>query len=207
MNARIELPTRPIALFATFVSGVIASAVLGALTNAINGAVSPAYFVINLRFDDGEHLWRACIAQGVLEGIAFGVAFSLIFAIGVGVITRAACTYTFALRHLSGIVLGGMAGSLIGGVLAMLLALLSPPLFRDLFRAPADFGALLRYAWVGGSILGLQVGGFVCLIVGLIVLRANWQKQRPGRDSDSAGEKSGTLVTCPTGITDSPAAL
>jgi hypothetical protein len=173
----IELPTRPIALFATFISGVLVSAALGGLTNAVNGVVSPEYYVFNLVWLNGGDVWRSAIAQGVIEGTGFGFVFSMIFTIGIGIMTRVACGYTLAIRHLTGIVLGALVCWVLGGILSLVLALLCPNLFQDWFRAPRDFGALLRYAWAGGSIPGLQTGGLVCVILGLITLRANWRKQ------------------------------
>jgi hypothetical protein len=58
------------------------------------------------------------------------------------------------------------------------LATLSPEFYRHAFiGVPTDHGAMIRYAWVGGSIWGAEFGGFVSLVVGLVVLRANWRHQ------------------------------
>jgi hypothetical protein len=55
------------------------------------------------------------------------------------------------------------------------LALLSPERFQLAFNGvPDELEPMLKFAWVGGSIWGVQFGGFVSLILGLVVLRANW---------------------------------
>ncbi len=35
---------------------------------------------------------------------------------------------------------------------------------------------MLRYAWVGGSIWGTELGGLLSVILGVVVLRANWRR-------------------------------
>lgn len=180
--SHIENPIRPVALFGVAVTGVVATAFLGALTNSINGYVSPHYFVTVLRWGNVEDVWRASVAQGVFEGLLFGLFFSLVFTFGVGFITRAACTYGFALRYIAGVIAGAFASWLIGGTAAMLLATLSPEFYRSAFiGVPREFDAMLAYAWVGGSIWGVQLGGLVCVALGLVVLRANWRRQSEGR--------------------------
>src|SRR5690349_6200143 len=106
---------RPLTLFGVAITGVFASACLGAVTNAVNGLVSPGYFVTILGWRDVEDVWRASIAQGIFEGLLFGVFFSLVFTAGVGIITRGSCSYGFATRHLLGIVVGALVGWVIGG--------------------------------------------------------------------------------------------
>lgn len=169
--------TRPLALGAIAVTGVLASGFLGATTNAVNGRVSPRYFVTILGWNDVADVWRASIAQGALEGLLFGVFFSLVFTTATGIITRAACTYWFAFKHLLGILLGANICWALGGLAAMSLASLSPEFYRHAFiGVPVERGPMLRYAWVGGSIWGAELGGLVCVILGLVVLRANWRR-------------------------------
>jgi hypothetical protein len=182
----VGLPPRPLDLAATALCGVMASAFLGATTNAVNGWVSPLYFVTILGWHDVEDVWRASIAQGVFEGLLFGVLFSLVFSVGVGVITGAACTFRFAFAHLLGILAGAYCCWGIGGLAAMGLATLSPEFYRRAFiGVPQEFGAMLRYAWVGGSIWGAELGGLVSVTVGLVVLRANWRRVNgAGRSTD-----------------------
>ena len=51
-NFVIDQETRPVTLFAIAVTGVLASAFLGGSTNAINGLVSPRYFVTVVGWDE-----------------------------------------------------------------------------------------------------------------------------------------------------------
>jgi hypothetical protein len=168
---------RPLALAGIAFTGIAASAVFGAATNAVNGAVSPTYFINILGWHDVQNVWRASIAQGIFEGLVFGVLFSLIFTTGVGIISHATCRYTFALKYLGGVVAGGCLCWALGGVLAMGLAALSPEFYRRAFiGVPEETGPMLRYAWVGGSIWGAQFGGLVCIILGLVIFRAKWRR-------------------------------
>jgi hypothetical protein len=178
-----ELPeigreSRPLALAAIAVSGVLASGFLGGSTNAVNGAVSPTYFVTILGWQAVENVWRASIAQGVFEGLLFGIFFSLLFTVVTGIMTGASCSFGFALKHLLAILGGSYVCWAIGGLAAVGLATLSPEFYRRAFiGVPERFGPMLRYAWVGGSIWGAEFGGLVSVVVGLAILRANWRRQ------------------------------
>lgn len=180
--------TRPVTLFGVALTGVFAGACLGAAINAVNARVSPQYFATVLRWQGVEDVWRASVAQGIFEGLLFGVAFSLVFTAGVGIITRAGCGYGFAVRHLLGIVGGALVCWLLGGVAAMGLAALSPEFYRRAFiGVPEAFGPMLAYAWVGGSIWGVQLGGLISVILGLVVLRGNWHRlQTPAHPTGDA---------------------
>jgi hypothetical protein len=182
-----DVPTRPLTLFCVAVSGVLASACLGAITNAVNGRVSPRYFVTILGWRDVEDVWRASIAQGIFEGLLFGIFFSLVFTAGAGIITRASCSYGLAFRHLLGIVAGAFVCWLIGGLAAMGLAALSPEFYRRTFiGVPEEFGPMLAYAWVGGSIWGVEFGGLVSVVLGLVVLRGSWRRSQGSPTQASA---------------------
>lgn len=175
---QISQKPRPLVIAALVVSGVLASGLLGGVANAVNGVVSPTYFVTILGWRDVEDVWRASIAQGVIEGLLFGVFFSLLFTVGTGIITGASCSLGFAMKHLLGILGGASLCWAFGGSAAIGLATLSPEFYRQTFRGvPNECKPMLRYAWVGGSIWGLEFGGFVAVVVGLVVLRANWHRQ------------------------------
>ena len=173
----IERAPRPIALAATAVCGVLAGGILGGSTNAVNGAVSPTYFVTILGWRGVEDVWRASIAQGLFEGLLLGIFFSLVFTVATGIITAASCSFAFAFKHLLGILGGAYICWALGGLAAIGLASLSPEFYRRaFFGVPQEFGPMLRYAWVGGSIWGAEFGGFVSVVVGLVVLWANWRR-------------------------------
>jgi hypothetical protein len=177
----VSQPARPLALAGIAACGVLASAFLGGSTNAVNGLVSPEYFVNIMGWSGVEDVWRASIAQGIFEGLLFGVFFSLLFTVATGVITWASGPFPFAFKHLLGILAGVYVCWALGGLAAMGLATLSPEFYRRSFLGvPDGFGAMLRYAWVGGSIWGAQLGGLVCVVIGLVVLRGNWRRRTAG---------------------------
>jgi hypothetical protein len=174
-----ERPLRPLDLVGIAVTGVLAGGVLGATTNAVNGAVSPAYFVTVLGWQGVADVWRASVAQGAFEGLLFGVIFSLLFTSLVGIITRASCPYSLALKHLLGIVAATYGCWTLGGLAAVGLASLSPEFYhRTFFGVPERGGEMLRYAWVGGSIWGAELGGLVSVILGLVAFRADWRRRK-----------------------------
>ena len=71
------------------------------------------------------------------------------------------------------------------------LATLSPEFYRHSFHGvPEDFGQMLRYAWVGGSIWGIQFGGLASVIVGSVLFRAKWRQLQDASDSVQQGAAS-----------------
>ncbi len=80
---------RPFALVGIAVTGVLTGAALGAITNSINGWVSPVYVRNILHWHDVEDVWRASIAQGIFEGLLFGLFLALVFTVVVGCVSRA----------------------------------------------------------------------------------------------------------------------
>jgi hypothetical protein len=128
-----------------------------------------------------ENVWRASVAQGIFEGLLVGLFVSLIFTAGTGIITMASCGYRFAVGHLLGIVAGAFVGWVVGGLAGMGLAALSPEFYSQTFiGVPDEPGPRLAYAWVGGSIWGVELGGPLSLVLALVVLRANWLRSQPG---------------------------
>jgi hypothetical protein len=167
---------RPFALVGLALSGVVTGAVLGALTNGINGWLSPLHFCNTLRWNDVEDVWRASVAQGVFEGLLFGFFLALIFTVVVGLVSRARCRFGFGFAVLMFVAVAALVCWVVGGLLGIGLAALSPEFFRHTFGGvPKDFGEMLRYAWVGGSILGIKFGGFAATILGSFLFYARWQ--------------------------------
>jgi len=169
---------RPFALVGLFVTGTVAGAALGALCNSINGWLSPHYFRNIFRGNDVQDLWRASLAQGIFEGLLFGIFLSLVFVIVAGLVSKVRCSYRFGATVLLAVVAIALVCWLIGGLVGIGLAALSPDFFRHAFRgAPSDCPDMLRFAWVGGSILGLQFGGVAALILESFAFYARWQRQ------------------------------
>jgi len=172
---------RPFDLVGVLFTGIAVTALVGAITNAVNALVSPRYFVTILGWQHlpPDAIWRASVAQGAFEGLLVGLFLSAVFTTGTGIITGACCTYLFAAKHLLGIVAGAVVFWILGGLAAMGLAALSPEFYRAAFiGVPDDFDAMLGYAWVGGSIWGIQLGGLLSVVVSLVVLRTNWRGER-----------------------------
>jgi len=180
--------SRPGSLVALAVTGVAVGAMLGALANTINGWVSPLYFRNIMGWDEVDNLWRASVAQGILEGLIFGLLFSVIFTTVVGIVSRARCPYLLGLRYVVMVAVFAMVCWAIGGLIAMGLATLSPEFYRHAFRGvPENFGSMLRYAWVGGSIWGIQFGGFAFLVLGSVLFRAKWRQLQDAAAQPRAG--------------------
>jgi hypothetical protein len=179
MRSGYKEPVRAWSLILLGFFGTLGGALLGLATNCVNGWLSPSYF---LQFMGSfwwppppEVIWRWSMAQGVFEGGLFGLILSAIFVTVAGVITEGTCPFGFGLKHLGGILAGAFACWLLGGILGVAVALLSPEYFS---RASVGTGpGLLAYAWVGGSILGVEWGGAACTLLGLMLLRANWRRR------------------------------
>ncbi len=169
---------RPFALVGLAVTGILAGAALGALTNSINGLVSPLYFRNILHWHDVDDVWRASIAQGIFEGLMFGLFLALVFMIVVGCVSQARCGYGFGAATLIFVAVAALVCWAVGGLLGMGLASLSPEFYRHAFiGVPQESCEMLRYAWVGGSIWGVEFGGFALTILGSFLFYARWERR------------------------------
>jgi hypothetical protein len=119
-----------IALAGLAVTGILAGAALGALTNAINGWVGPLCFRNILGWHDVADVWRASIAQGIFEGLLCGLFLALVFIIVIGCVSKARCSYGFGVITLLFVVVAALVCWAVGGLLGMGLATLSPEFYR-----------------------------------------------------------------------------
>ncbi len=148
---------------------------IGASTNAINGYVSPQYYQ-NILGWEFTSIWSASIAQGIFEGLIYGILFSLIFTISLLVIWKGQAPYSLALTHILKTVLVVYICWTLGGLIAMGLAALSPEFYRAAFyKVPTETKQMLRYAWVGGSIWGALLGGFIGVIVAIVWVNTGYK--------------------------------
>jgi len=165
-------------IIAVALTCVIMGALIGALTNMVNGAVSPLYFQNIMRWDDVQDVWRASVTQGIFEGLIYGVLFAAVFTAVFGVVTKGECPYSHVLKFMLGIFVAVIVCWAMGGLIAMGLAILSPEFYRRAFiGVPEETAPMLRYAWVGGSIWGGLFGGLLSAILGSVIFRIKWKKQ------------------------------
>jgi hypothetical protein len=177
MNTTYRQQTNYLTIIWVALSCVLTGGLIGASTNAINGFVSPKYFqnILGWNFQD---IWSASIAQGIFEGLIYGVIFSIVFGATFAHVTKGQATYRFALNQLIRIIGCVYLCWTLGGLVAMGLAVLSPDFYRETFRqVPEDYGQMLGYAWVGGSIWGGMIGGLFGLLLGALGVRTNWKTE------------------------------
>lgn len=165
--------------FVTLIVSTLGGGVLGAVTNFINGRVSPLYFQNIMRWNDVSDIPRAAIAQGIFEGLICGLIFGTVFVLAVSIISKLRLGIAHALSYLGFLFGSAFLAWCLGGLLAMLLAWISPDFYRHAFiGVPEDFSSRLRYAWVGGSIWGVQFGGFALLIIWIAVFGVKWKANK-----------------------------
>lgn len=165
----------PMALVMTAGATLAGGAMIGASTNAINAAISPHYFRQVMHWEGVEDIWRAAIAQGILEGLISGMFAALVFTLVVGIVSRARCPFVIAIRQLIPMFGGVYCCWCAGGLIAMGLATLSPEFYVRAFAGvPVQTVPMLCYAWVGGSIWGAQSGGMLAVVIGSIVFANRW---------------------------------
>jgi hypothetical protein len=170
-------PKRPWALVGIGLTAILAGLVVGASTNAVNGAVSARYFVLVMGWDFVPSVWWSSVVQGILEGGVVGLMFSIVLTTTIGIVTRATCTYGMGTRWLGWIVLGIYGMWVAGGIGGVMLAAWLPDWYRRYFiEIGGDRGENLRCAWVGGSIVGAEIGGFLVLAVGLVWFGVRWSR-------------------------------
>jgi len=115
----------------------LTGAALGALTNCVNGLVSPLYFCNILGWHDVSDVWRASIAQGIFEGLMFGLFLALVFTTVVGCVSKVRCSFGFGAAILAFVAVATLVCWAVGGLLGMGLATLSPDFSPRLYWCPA----------------------------------------------------------------------
>lgn len=163
----------PFNMLIIWFSGIIGGSLIGGITNTINSFVSTQYYRNILGWTKVIDIQRAIIAQGVFEGILIGLVLSTIFVVIIGVMSNAQCSLGLGMRYLSLLFLVATFCWVLGGVFAMTLSSLSPEFYASHFYGvPEQIGPRLRYAWVGGSIWGIQFGGAAAVFVASVLFKA-----------------------------------
>ncbi len=171
-------PRRPGVAAALPPAGLAVGVLLGALTNVVNGSVSPWYFAAVMGWEEREAPTRA-IFQGMLEGAALGLIFGVVTAMSFAASTGFRGTAGLALRSLLTGTVVALACWAVGGACAVLFVWAAPDLYRATFYpVPPGVGPALRFAWVGGSIWGAYAG---CVLGGVAVCvsqHVRWRRLR-----------------------------
>jgi prolipoprotein diacylglyceryltransferase len=168
--------TNFLTLFFVAATCIVTGGLIGALTNLINGKVSPYYYQA-IMFWDFKDIWIAAVAQGILEGLLYGVIFSIIFTITFGLVTKGQGTFIFAIRQLIKLTSLVLICWTLGGLFAMFLATLSPEFYKAHFpMTPSDKTEMLKFAWVGGSIWGGMIGGLLSAFIGIVIIKNSWRQ-------------------------------
>lgn len=185
-----EAPVRPLSLAATFAMGLLAGPILGAITNSISGRVCPEYFQAVMRWEHIPNIARAAVSQGIFEGVISGFFLSLLLTLTIGIVAQGRCHWSTSAKYVLGVVASALVLWLIVGLAAVLLASIDPDWYRSrFFRVPETFDGTLRYAFVGGSIWGLQFGGFASVVIACLLFRAHWRARtsnKPASPYDTA---------------------
>jgi hypothetical protein len=148
--------------------GVIGGVFLGAVTNAVNGAVSPQYFrdVMGWTWRAIPNVWLASIEEGMLEGMAYGFGYALIFVTLTCILSACRCYLGTAGKYSLIAFAITLIFWAIGGACGIAYAYAFPdhcdPCF---FGYHASRDSLLCYAWVRGSIWGIVYGGLPAVVI------------------------------------------
>lgn len=167
---------KPISIFGLWITGIFGAALLGFVTNAINAQVSELYFRTILHWHDVANIQRAIIAQGVFEGLICGLILSTLLTGVIAVVSNVQCSYLLGMRYIVSLLVATLICWAVGGTLAVGLVTLSPEFYHAHFiGVPQDASEQLRYAWVGGSIWGIQFGGTAATLLFMTLFRAKWR--------------------------------
>jgi len=176
LSANATTLMKPVSIILLWITTILGAALLGLVTNCINAQVSEQYFRTILGWQNVSDITRAITAQGIFEGLICGLVLSTLFLAVIAFVSRAQCAYLFGLRYVLGLLVTAFVLWTVGGVLAVALASLSPEFYRSHFiGVPESTPDRLRYAWVGGSIWGVQFGGAAATFIFMVLFRARWR--------------------------------
>lgn len=171
----------PQALLLILLCSALGGVAIGALTNAVSGALSPGYFVSVMGWVNIENVWAASIAQGMFEGVLYGTLVGLIMAAVMVFVTKGRCTFGYAAQYLVWIGVGTLMFWVLGGFVAIGLSLVSSEMYMNMFGGYSmEPGELTRYAFVGGSIWGAMIGAGASTLCMLGLFIADWTAYRRG---------------------------
>jgi hypothetical protein len=162
-----------------FLGCIILGIFMGMSTNMINGLLSPRYFNTILRWNlSASETWARAIFQGLLEGVGYGILIGVIYTFFFIVRTGLKgkfLLFSDALFPIIKIIYGCYA---ILGTLAVTLSLVFWEIYDNaIIKVPQDLFPRIGYAWVGGSIWGATIGGFISLCYLIITTHRKMKQQ------------------------------
>lgn len=160
--------------FLIFLTGALSGGVLGAITNMLNGLVSPFFFYIVLGWQNFDTIWEKAVYQGAYEGMIYGVVYSLIFCISLAIITKGKAKYKFALVQILKLFAITIGFWILGGLGGVLVAKINPEMFQEYEYIPSLDSVLIKFGWVRGSIRGAVAGGFFSILILTPLIKKNW---------------------------------
>lgn len=163
---------KTITLILTIISCLLLGAFIGGSTNAINGIVSPTYFINTLGWEAHNNIRVMSIFQGVFEGLLYGFIFAIVYATVASFKIVGSVKNIILFKFFISLGATILVFWAVGGIIAILLAYFGPEFYQSTFvAAPKETEAMLRYAWVGGSIWGGLLGGLLSLVVGASIFK------------------------------------
>jgi len=160
---------------ATVATGLLLGIVLGIVTNTVNGAVSPIYFQKVMGFADPGPM---AIGQGILEGSILGSALGVVVAVVVAIKSKDQAKTPDALRLLFGIA-ASLVLWFVGGGIGCLVSAVKPNAFLTQYGGAFSWREAVAFSWVGGSIVGLQVGSIAATALACAHFRAKIPHHAP----------------------------
>jgi hypothetical protein len=163
--------------------GSLGGAVLGILTNAVNGAVSPHFFRDVMQWEDVESIWWAAVGQGAFEGAVRGLAYGLLFVVLICFACGRQAEFRVLIRYALAALCMALMFWVLGGAIAIAIAYVLPDWCSPRFFGPfVEWSLRARYAWVRGSIWGITYGGGLAVVLTYLVyaIREREQTMQPG---------------------------
>lgn len=167
IDRTIRIPSRFTArrMLALLSVGVSGGALLGVLTNSVNGAVSPQYFRDVMGWS-GSHIWLRAVGEGALEGAGYALAYGILFMILIATVSQRRCRFRTAMRYVGFTFALALGFWLLGGAAAVACAWLFPSVCNPrYFGHNITWPAFGCYAWVRGSIQGIVDGGLASVLI------------------------------------------
>lgn len=167
--------------------GALCGALIGIFTNAINGLISPTYFVVMMGWntDSAFQIWARSMAQGALEGCGLGAFLGFILMISVGFTSRLHCPLKFSAPALFDTILVTLLLWFVFGFNAVLLALFAPQFYELFLSLPPSKGDAIRFAWVAGSVNSLGIGGLLAICFACARFNARWKQRMKAAENEN----------------------